>query len=607
MIDFRIYRAGFAPALAAVIVLLFALTAPPDPLPGVVAPAEFDEGAAARIARQIVDTAPERTPDSQGDAAIAQMVEHRFKQVEGGEVSEQTFTGEFDGDEVDLRNVILTLPGDSASTVVLLAPRDSGSGPGAASSAAATATLLELANELGTQSRSKTLVFVSTDGSSAGAQGAREFARNYTQLDEVDVAIDIWQPGSADPRQPFLLESSDGSQSPSAQLVQTAERELSDQTQLKQEDQGTFGELTDLALPSGLGEQAVLIENGLDAIGLSSAGERPLAAADDQPENLSTSTVGDFGRTALLLAATVDAATSPPEHGPGTYVPLAGNLVPGWTLAVLALALLCPAAVAAGDGLRRGVRAHSGAGWAVGWAASRALPLLAGLVLFYFLSLVGLVASPPFPFDPNLYGVGAGQIVVMVLLAFAIGGSYYAIRGWRVPAVLPRSAAVPALGIVATLAVSVAWLANPYLALLLVPTAHVWLTCAPRRGSLAWPLVAGAAVVALLPLAAALAHVSGSLELGSAAPWLLLLMVSDGQFGFGTVFSLCLVIGGLLGVVAVSLRGRTPPGRPQAQAVPGDWAQGPVGQTTAGDARQPTEPLGRETVTRLQEQIATRT
>ncbi len=140
-----------------------------------------------------------------------------------------------------------------------------------------------------------------------------------------------------------------------------------------------------------------------------------------------------------------------------------------------------------------------------------------------------------------------------------------------------------------------------------MPTAHVWLTCAPRRGSLAWPLVAGAAVVALLPLAAALAHVSGSLELGSAAPWLLLLMVSDGQFGFGTVFSLCLVIGGLLGVVAVSLRGRTPPGRPQAQAVPGDWAQGPVGQTTAGDARQPTEPLGRETVTRLQEQIATRT
>jgi hypothetical protein len=591
LIDFRIYRAGFAPALAAVIVLLFALTAPPDPLPGVVAPAEFDELAAARIARQIVETAPERTPGSDGDAAIADLVEQRFTQVDGGSVSEQQFTGEFAGDQVDLRNLILTLPGESARTVVLLAPRDSASGPGAASSAAATATLLELVDQLSTQSHTKTLVFVSTDGSSAGAQGAREFAQSYPQPDEIEAAIDIWQPGSADPRQPFVLDSSDAAQSPSAQLVRTAERELSDQTQSKLETQGTFGELTALALPSGLGEQAVLIENGLDAVGLSSAGERPLPASQDQPEDLSTSTLGDFGRTALLLAATVDAATAPPEHGPDTYIPLAGNLVPGWTLALLALALLLPAALAAGDGIQRGVRAHAGTGWAIGWAVSRALPLLAGLLFFYFLSAVGLVASPAFPFDPNLFGVGPGQIVVMVLVALVISGSYYAIRGWRVPAVLPTSAAVPALGAVSTLAVFLASLANPYLALFLVPTAHVWLTCVPRRGSLPWPLVLGAAALSLLPLAAAVAHLSGSLALGSAAPWLLLLMVSDGQFGFGTMLALCLVIGGLLGIVAVSLRRPAPPRRPAAQAV----SQGPAaGDGGGGGVPQP-EPAGSPT------------
>ena len=49
MIDFRIYRAGFAPAVAAVVVLLFALTAPPDPLPTTVTPAEFD----AHVRKQI--------------------------------------------------------------------------------------------------------------------------------------------------------------------------------------------------------------------------------------------------------------------------------------------------------------------------------------------------------------------------------------------------------------------------------------------------------------------------------------------------------------------------------------------------------------------------
>ena len=45
-----------------------------------------------------------------------------------------------------------------------MASRDSASGPGAASSAAATATLLELVKELSSTTHKKTLTFVSTDG-----------------------------------------------------------------------------------------------------------------------------------------------------------------------------------------------------------------------------------------------------------------------------------------------------------------------------------------------------------------------------------------------------------------------------------------------------------
>jgi hypothetical protein len=36
-------------------------------------------------------------------------------------------------------------------------------------------------------------------------------------------------------------------------------------------------------------------------------------------------------------------------------------------------------------------------------------------------------------------------------------------------------------------------------------------------------------------------------------------MISGGQIGFGTMFSLSLVIGGLLGVIALALRHRVPP------------------------------------------------
>jgi len=568
LIDFRIYRAGFAPALAAVVVLLFALTAPPDPLPTAVTPAEFDGRAATQLAHEIVDMAPDRAPGSEGDARIGDLVAKRFGQVDGGEVSEQRFTGEFDGNDVDMRNVILTLPGDSPRTVVLMAPRDSAGGPGAASSAAATGMLLQLVNQLRTQSHNKTLVFVSTDGSSAGAAGATEFAQNYSQRNEIDAVIDLWQPGYANPRPPFVLESSAGSQSPPAQLDRTAEHLLSDQTPHKQGAEGMLGALADLAVPSGLGETAVLIESGLESVGLSSAGERPLPASQDQLANLSPSTMGDFGRTALLLTAAIDASATTLDHGPSTYVPMAGNLVPGWTLALLALTLLLPAALAAGDGILRSLRMHASPGWALAWAGSRAVPLLAGLFFFYLLAIVGLVARPTFPFDPNLYGIGPGQVIVMILCAGVIAGTYYAIRGWRVPGALSRQAAVPALGAVSTVAAFLAWLANPFLGLLVVPTAHVWLTCGRRRAALPWPAVAAGALVSLLPLIAAIDHVSAQLALGGSAPWLLLLMVSGGQIGFGTMFSLSLVLGGLLGALALSLRRRVPPRPPTAQPSP---------------------------------------
>jgi hypothetical protein len=421
--------------------------------------------------------------------------------------------------------------------------------------------LLQLVNQLRTQSHPKTLVFVSTDGSSAGAAGAREFAGSYVARDQIDAVLDLWQPGYASPHPPFVLESSAGPQSPPAQLARTVEHVLSEQTPHKQESEGALPSLAGLALPSGLGEPAVLIQSGLDAVGLSSAGARPLPESRDQLANLSSSSMSDFGTTALLVVAAIEATGEPLEHGPATYIPMAGNLVPGWTLSLLALALLLPAALAAADGIRRGVRSQQGATWALVWAATRALPLIAGLFFFYLLGLVGLVADPPFPFDPNLFGVGPGQVIVMLLCAAVIGGTYYALRGWRVPTGLPSHAAIPALGAVSVLAVFLAWLANPYLGLLLVPTAHVWVTCAGRRGAAAWALVAAAALISLVPAIAALDHVSGELALGGSAPWLLLLMVSDGQIGFGTVFASSLVLGSLSGILAVSLRERVVPRR----------------------------------------------
>jgi 4-hydroxybenzoate polyprenyltransferase len=123
---------------------------------------------------------------------------------------------------------------------------------------------------------------------------------------------------------------------------------------------------------------------------------------------------------------------------------------------------------------------------------------------------------------------------------------------------------VPALGLVSAFAVLLAWLANPYLALLLVPVAHVWLLDARREAALPWPMVIVGALVSVVPIAAAVGHISSRLDLGSAAPWRLLLIVGTGQIGFGEMLALCLLLGCLVGIVAVAMRGRAAAARPRA-------------------------------------------
>ena len=348
----------------------------PTPLPPAVASAEFDQDAAAKIDRQIVDAAPDRTPGSDGDRAIADMVEKRFTSVSEGQVAEQRFDGSFDDEDVQLRNLILTLPGESPRSVVVLAARDSASGPGAASSAAATAALLELVDKLRTARHTKTLVFVSTDGGSDGAAGAREFAEHFAQRNLIDGAVVLWQPGSATPRQPSLLDASDGSQSPSAQLVRTAEQALSEQTGRRPQLEGLFGELARLALPSGLGRAGRADRRTAStpwACPRRASGRCPWPTTSPMTSRPRPS--GTWGEPRWSWWPRLDATAAPPEHGPAAYLSLAGSLVPGWALALLALTLVLPAALASLDSLRRAFRRRARVGWALAWSASRGLPL----------------------------------------------------------------------------------------------------------------------------------------------------------------------------------------------------------------------------------------
>jgi hypothetical protein len=255
----------------------------------------------------------------------------------------------------------------------------------------------------------------------------------------------------------------------------------------------------------------------------------------------------------LDLVLTLDRDAGPLEQGPDAHVRLAGNLVPGWAISLLALALLLPGGVAAVDALARVARRREGAGRSLVWAFSFAVPVVAGLAALYVLTLVGLMPDPGFPFDPGRFGIGPRAIVVAILIALAVAFSARATRPMRRGADLEPQALAASVGGLTFVAAIIVWLANPYLALLLVPLVHAWTPAARSTGSPSAVAMAVIAALAVVPVLAAQTEVAASLDSGPAAPWHGLLMVADGQIGFVVATSGSVLAGCVIALVAVGM------------------------------------------------------
>jgi Peptidase family M28 len=563
MIDQRLYRLSFLPALAAVVVMLFSLQGVPSAVEAPVSLSGFDSEAAAGTARKIAETSAERTPGSDADAAVADLVGERFSEIASAELSEQPFSGSFEGEDVELRNVIATLPGESARRLVVLAPRDSANGPGVASSAAATGVLLGIAETFGGASHRKTLVFVSTAGGGDGATGAQEFADHYPERDLIEAALVISQPGASEPEPPHVIPWSAGPQSTALQLTRTAAGPVSAELSRPAGLEGTLGQLLRLALPSGLGEQGPLIEQGIDAVAISSSGERPLTPAEDDTSSLSETTLGEMGQAAQTILLALDTLEGPPEHGPGAYVTLAGNLIPGWSIALLALALLLPAAIAAGDGFARALRRGHARPRDLGWVAGRSLLFVGALLLTYLLAVIGVLPRPRFPYDPGRFPLDWRAVLVLVLLAGALAGAWVATRPLSVPRRADTEGLATAAGTILCAGSLGLWLLNPFLALLAVPAAHAWMAPAVRDPQLRLGLTAGAVAISILPALVALVWLAGTLEVGATVPWQVLLMVGGWHIGPGVALVCCLLAGALLALVAAALGPTRKPPEPR--------------------------------------------
>ena len=155
MIEPRIYRAAFVPALLAIVLVMFSLESRPRPLPqGLAGDVVFGGAEAVATTRSIVDAAPDRQAGTVGDREAARLVVGPSAAAASVEVDR------FQSDGEDLVNVIGRRAGRTRRQVVVVASRDASGVPDAGGSAADTAALMELARVFEGRPSQRSIVLV---------------------------------------------------------------------------------------------------------------------------------------------------------------------------------------------------------------------------------------------------------------------------------------------------------------------------------------------------------------------------------------------------------------------------------------------------------------
>ena len=560
MIEPRVYRAAFVPALLAVVLTMFSFQSRPRPVQqGLPADVLFDGAQAADLAGRIATDTPDRRPGTPGNQAAAQLVADAlavrgFGGGPGGEPELQRFTHA--GRE--LVNVIGRRAGQSRRQVVIVAARDAATVPDAPGSAADTAALMQLARVYQGRPSEKTLVLASVDGSTLGEVGTTRLVESLPGPELVDAVLVVSDLGSPTSRGPLLQAWSNDSGRAGIGLQRTAAEAIRRELGRSAGGSGTLGQLARLSFPIGIGAQGVLLEAGYDAVRISGSGELP-PEGDGAVEEIDADRLGILGRATLRTLTALDESPRP-QHGPNSYLQAVSQVLPGWVLSLLAGSLLLPVLVAAVDAFARARRRHAGVLRWVRWMGAWLAPFLAALALAELLALLGATPAPPAPVPPDVLpldgaalGVLAGLAVAMVL-AYLLG-RWLAVR----PDPGLADPVEPGAGVALSLVIAggsfLLWFVNPYAGLLVVPAAHLWMLTVltrpmpPRR--LRWVLIA---IGALPPLLVAIYHLFALSLNPLEGVWYLLMLVTGHHVGLVTSLIACVMLAALGATAEVAWR-----------------------------------------------------
>jgi hypothetical protein len=274
---------------------------------------------------------------------------------------------------------------------------------------------------------------------------------------------------------------------PSGTFLQTVAARVAAQTGRQPGRPSALRQLIDLGFPYSLYEQAPFLSQGIAAVTLTTAGDRPHSSVSDTKDRLSGAKLEQIGSAAQDALGTLDEGLEFAE-GTSTYVYLGSRLIRGWAVELVLIACLLPFLATAVDLFARCRRRHIALAPALRAYRSRLAFWAWVIALFELFRLFGAwphgVARPIPPTSPL-----AGDWPVKALL----GLSVLALLGWLVTRerLIPRrtvtaeeelaghTASLLCLGALSLLVVAT----NPFSLLFLLPSLHVWLWLPQVRGA----------------------------------------------------------------------------------------------------------------------------
>ena len=332
----------------------------PTPLPRAFLPA-FDGAATKQLAQNLVEEQSSRPPGASGPI---QWFRSQL-QPYGLPIRTERFSAVIPGrGKVEMQNLVAEVVGRSPGTIVVMAHRDNdGSGQGANDNASGTAMLVQLARAYGAPADASsgrlrpnhTILFVSTDGGSAGGLGAAWFASHAPLRRDIAGVINLDAVGgSGRVRVEF---NGDTPRNPSGTFLQTIAARISAETGRPPARPSAVRQLVDLGFPFSLYEQAPFLTHGVAAVTLTTAGDNPPDPLTDTEAGLRADRLGQVGRAAQDALGTLDEGLEFTQ-GTSSYLYLGSRLIRGWAIELVLLACLLPFLATAVDLFARCRRRH---------------------------------------------------------------------------------------------------------------------------------------------------------------------------------------------------------------------------------------------------------